>query len=1371
MRAAIPDKNRTPRTPLKTFTPEQIMAALDVLKIPYKREGSQQINADTNGTGHYHLKISPRRGLYLDAVTGNGGRISGFLFLLAKSSHCTPEIIKILDWKTGGPGTGGKYNASNSTVINEDKERKKRIARAQAIWTNGWACQSIDAVYQGIDLDKAENVNHRGLLRERWTAIRNAAFAYFDTRKLDHRWMPQLRLFLLTSEKDDYAMNKNGAVGGIAMPRYNNKQIVGLQRIFLDKNGKKITRMMLGGAGSMLLKPLDTDAQPLPLSTNERPVLLWGEGWETCAHAVQSSNLPCDVLYTAGDVQKRAALYLEQSRNATPDQIAALPIMGLLVDRDVSNTGQNACVRAIRMLRKAGIAGLWLLPPDIVRGGEKSTDWADIAEELGHEAAGKALMLSAYNQPEIPEEVAKTSDNSQVDPENSTSDLSGCPDPVDFDYSDYDEWQIDEEAILIIGQKKRKQNYRKLKNADGYADLDKMPTIHDTDQGRKVLKTGIEQLVDAYVQWLSDWQSAKQNTNPFEAPKIPEYRPFLVKPTCGTGKSTALKNLPNHQKIIQAGGAVRIFVATKDEAEVFVKANPAFFQYHGRSPVPSSPGFCANYEQMIIAVENGHIPQAEFCFHCKHGLKWSVDKHGKTSKQGKKSLDKLAAMGITGKELEMLDTCVWQDHQREALKHQAVVTTHHSYSDNLSTWHRDGKTINEETGESSAIPALSCFDEDVPFSETIEKITHQKVDEWAQRNAKNIRFFRHQLTNDAIAAHERMELNDGLEIAEASQESLVILAQEFAKMTGKNGRISEDSPIWNAIENLINIDFNSDKMLAAWEKLDFDKSGDLTSSPLRGAYAIAQTLRHGDGHIENGALHVSGAKPLIERLGKYPTALFNATPSPADEAIIKAKNGIIIDVTVKQHVKINRRTNRFYGLKGLKIGAKATKRVRREVLRYERIISYFPNRKFIIHQVAQELVDPEGTDFRLGHWGADHRAQNRFEGDPLVLAGSFHIPQQAVRHAYQAQRLAALMAGASSDDWPLMQDFTPVFDKNGQERDDAFEHDCWVYEGNGVEVRSFMPLPRQPKIREWYLKMATIETVQGIGRARAVNASEDEPIDIDIFGGVPLFGLARYGLAVDGYLDDPDEAGQTHEEWVKSEQERTSQDLTKAAVQTVADGETITRNGLNERVKKNRVIEASEAAKKQQETEAGGLYHLGNSIYTNVEQTPKPVQEKETGVRPDTYKRWLEKIGMPIFADVMAVNGRAAAAVRAAQYAMRDYRIDCDKLFKSLELWAETIRDDGITADDAAESDRYSKDTNKRDAAAVYRELIQQEQEPEQAQEQPQNAPEQSEKAPELLDIDIDASAEDRDIYAELEYLNGMGITSILSESVSPMRD
>lgn len=1258
----------SPRKPAKTYTIEQVVAALQAKGIPYKVEG-RQVNADLSGSGHMHVKITPARGLFLDAATGKGGTVSALLRQIGATAPATATAT----------ATGAQAPASHpANGGNQDEDQEKKIKRARSIWANGWACSSVDEVYTGPLLAKRANARAKGAVRDRMHRARDAAFAYLMTRKLDPRWMPQLRIFLLDkSQKDDYAMGKQGAVAGLAFPMLNNGILVGIQRVFLDAAGKKISRMMLGKPGIMNIAPLDS-SPIIKLPSEQQPILLWGEGWETCAHAVQASHLPCTVLYTAGQIRIRADLYLSQSATATPEQIAAMPIFGMLVDRDASNTGQKACIYAIQKLRKAGLEGLYLCPPDVVRGGEKGADWGDAGQELGERGCGVALSFAMHNQPVIPDIEEKEA----LDQDAATPWI---------DVSSEDEH---EEPLLenfgISTRRPRVQNWRKSTQPGEACHIN----VYNAEGGREILKTGIEQLVDEYVIWLDKYKTAKEKADDethLGHVELPAFRPFLFKPTTGAGKSRHLKALPDNEKINLAGGAVRIFVATKSECDSFVEANPAFFRYHGRSPDPTSPGYCQNYAEMLKAVESGHIPQAEFCFNCKYGLKWSINHHGEASEQGKKSAEKLERMGISGDDLKALEPCVWQPHQRKALAHQNVVTTHHSYSENLATWHsEDGK-----------IPALSCFDEDAPFSATVEKITQEKVDEWARRNASNIRYFRHYIENNI---GDPSEFTEQLRVAEASQDTLVNFAMEIAKMTGKSGRIGEDSPLWTCINTLIDMDGTSS--LAVWEHLEFERDGSLSATPLRGAYAIAQTLRVNDGFIENGGLHVSAVRPVIERLGRLPTALFNATPSPVDESIICAKNGVVIDVVVQQHAHITRRTNRFYGLKGLKMGGTDPKRLRREVARYEKMIEYFSRRKFIFHKAARDYLDPENTVEKLGHWGADHRAHNRFAGEDLVIAGSFFIPQQAVRHTYQAHRLAALTGGASPGEWPQMQDYTPVIDKEtGKEVDDAFESGCWINEGNGVEVRCMVPLPRQPQIRAWFLRLATIETVQAIGRARAVNpTSHGGPVHIDIFGGVPLYGLAEYGLAVDEYADDPEELGMTQAEYAAEQHEAVMTDLTAAALEAVAEGQTIARDSLSERVRANRTESAKAVDNAHDMDEAGVCTGSVLDTITYPVQTPPAA----AGLHPEVYKRWLEESGMPIFAMLMSVNGRAAAAVRAAQQAIIGQRQhDADRLFADLERWGQSVVDDGIDIDAAIMNDVDSAGDNAEIARFVSTTIMQ----------------------------------------------------------------
>lgn len=162
-----------------------------------------------------------------------------------------------------------------------------------------------------------------------------------------------------------------------------------------------------------------------------------------------------------------------------------------------------------------------------------------------------------------------------------------------------------------------------------------------------------------------------------------------------------------------------------------------------------------------------------------------------------------------------------------------------------------------------------------------------------------------------------------------------------------------------------------------------------------------------------------------------------------------------------------------------------------------------------------EIIDPN----RVRYWGPGQRAHNDFAGCDMVAAGSFFPPGHTWQSGWQADRIAALSAGADPDDWPLQPDGMTL------------EENVFCREGTHVgasKVKSYLPLPSEPHIRKWILDLSTAESVQAWGRARGANLP-DRPATIRHFGGVPLVGLEQYGLQVDHYETDPIELGRDRE--------------------------------------------------------------------------------------------------------------------------------------------------------------------------------------------------------------------------------------------------
>ncbi|MBU2758344.1 hypothetical protein HFU97_13210, partial [Acidithiobacillus sp. BN09-2] len=209
-------------------------------------------------------------------------------------------------------------------------------------------------------------------------------------------------------------------------------------------------------------------------------------------------------------------------------------------------------------------------------------------------------------------------------------------------------------------------------------------------------------------------------------------------------------------------------------------------------------------------------------------------------------------------------------------------------------------------------------------------------------------------------------------------------------------------------------------------------------------------------------------------------------------------------------------------------------------------------------------------------------------------------------------RLAALMMGVDEELWPSWPD------------DFATEKGAWVDEG-GTMVQSRHPLPVDPHIREWLLSRVTAETVQAIGRARAVNS--DREITVRIFGGIPLAGLGRYGLEVSSYEDDPAELGRTHAQHNQEQANAARERFAMAAAGVVAEG---------------RSISIRQIAAWQK---AHGLPQIGSATYAKIIAEPM-------------YQSYLHGCDTPaedIFAAMDCLLADAAEAGIGIDYAARNW--------------------------------------------------------------------------------------------------------------------
>lgn len=995
----------TPRIK-RTYTNQAVAQVLQAAGIPFSQQG-KEIQADILGTGHNTHKINPRKGLYLDTSSGKGGTVAALLRSLGQSpAPLSPR-----------PAAGG-----------QDRDTR---GIAQRIWQSAWTCTHAQDLPAGWE--KGLSTNKKMSARARHEAERTAVITYLSARigpeHLNH-WLRQTRV----------ARARDGQIMMIA-PMHTGGRVQGIQRTYLTPAGKKIERKMLGAHGVMAL-PVPQGVQARDLGTGG-PCMLIGEGFETVAAAVQAAGWPGVCTYDAGGMIKWAEAQADKSQNLAPEQVQKAPVAIILVDRDNSSTGQNACARAVQILQDAGLKAHFALPPLPQNGGPqgspKGSDWGDYPREcITNEALVTHLAAAVSNgDREMP-----------------------MPTPP---------------AISL-------QSWRPAANPEAPV------ATQPTSEVREKLQTELQKTVASYLVWL-DKESEERG----------RFAPVLFMPTTGTGKSTSVKKLIFDMKIRENGARVCVFVP--DHAQASEYEDAGFFHFWGRNPEPTHPGYCPNHEQMSEAMEKGHISQAEFCRQCSNGQKWSLDTNEKLlaitesdDPRREKLINKIAAsesiLRARGLDPAKVDPCVWQTHLRDAIAAQFVVAASGSYSHSL-------------VGDSLAI-----FDEHFEGAKSTN-VTLQDIDHWSRRNQQAIENLENFGTNqDALGRHQNA--------ARFFQQ----LAQSLAQWIGKTGAITVDPDLLNAVQGILDASKSrsgDDVELADWERLQFTRSGELSDAPLRAAFAIAESLRYGDGYVDKGNLVVAASLPVVERIAQgKPTIIMDATPDPVILDIVQAQGGKVINAIASQNLKIVRHPTRFWGLTPLNPKRSGQQRVDCEVGKYKALMQHHQGAAFIFHKKARDQIDPKGESPALGYWGRDHRAHNRFTNKDLVIVGGFFPPIEAQRSMYQASRIAALAGGADPQNWPAWPDNIEM--QTGQ----------WICEGSD-DVQCRLPLPADPHIRQWILNRTTAETVQAIGRARGANA--DREITVHIYGGVPLAGLGDHGLQVAEYAPDPDCLGQTRANW------------------------------------------------------------------------------------------------------------------------------------------------------------------------------------------------------------------------------------------------
>lgn len=476
--------------------------------------------------------------------------------------------------------------------------------------------------------------------------------------------------------------------------------------------------------------------------------------------------------------------------------------------------------------------------------------------------------------------------------------------------------------------------------------------LRSVDEARVILDSGMGHMLAQYTGWIRLLEEKEKGA------RLPRISPWLFFVTTGVGKSTLLRALIKNAILLAAGGGALTLVPDHKQADEYEK--DGWWHYYGRNPDPKSPGYCPNYAEMMRVVEAGHIPQNTFCHRCQNGQKWAIEYYDEHTDNYKSALKKLQAH-YSPREIHEIVPCVWQSHLRHTFWKQFVVACSTSYSETLAKWSHywDRREVSTHR--------LVLVDEHADLVRSIE-IGMPDLDVWARRNASHTALLGKsldQLKMEGAGEADQRQVQDAILLSERASVLFPALATQLAQWIGRSGRITINAPLKSVITEIIEIAGTAET--APWEYLDFSRDGHLQMAPLRAAYAIAQTLKFEDGHVDQGRITVAATNPLLDRLGKRPIAFFDATPNPVTRAVVKAADGHEIKAICKQNIIIIRHPAHFWGLtafgnkdKGGKV--MPAERKKREVQKYQALLKLYPSYKALIHKKVYVALGLDGDD-------------------------------------------------------------------------------------------------------------------------------------------------------------------------------------------------------------------------------------------------------------------------------------------------------------------------------------------------------------------------------------------------------------------------
>jgi hypothetical protein len=910
--------------------------------------------------------------------------------------------------------------------------------------------------------------------QQKYTDQREAVYDYLLSRGLDPmQFLPTIRIQteLNPRYKDgepdnvDAEMMDAGADFAFLMPMYTignaeiAENICGVQRTFLKFPEDKYSRVQKIGRGMLGKKGVTTLAPPgnPVILPVSGPVIGSGEGFETVASFVQAMKRPGVVCWDWSGLKA-------WSESLHPGEGA--PTVAILVDSDASQIGQRESAAAVRriMAHEHGKA-VYLLPPEyIIPDTKGNRDWNDWLRQSPDQFA--AEIIHAWH---------KSDENIALAPISDDGPAIQQKGPRDADVVQSIAGAVERHIAFQFAERAAKEY---------------MPAYL------------------FHLDKIKEWKNVSEEERKAKKLKKPKLPPLLIKVTTGVGKSHLIREIVKLFKDVP----LLILTRTHELAEDYTTAGA--FQYHGRANPFVEPlnevnyteadmkengskfrdNDCFKYPIIEITSANNHVPALTACRNCEHGRKYMLETYHEKSQPYLDARVWFASNGFDSEQVEQVPACLWLSHQATASRKRVVVAPNASYSETLATWRTpDGD-----------VPRMVIVDE-IPDLTRQLQASSADLGTHARKCLDLMQFFSEKLNKvrgeqSLESGTQTMELEKTLADLKAGHRLLQRLARALGDSVGEDclQRLPDD--LVRLVKDL-HVDWLPGAT-ARWEKAEL-RYGHEPFVPLRIMKGNLESVATGTYSVVDGKLHVQEITTLADRFRKgLPSILLDATPSPAVEFMVQRKGGQIVAAIAKQHVRIVHFNQYLHG-RTWKNKEHQQSELESLLTLKEQMMAETGNAPVTLTYMPHCQLADKTADMEWGYFGRDDVGQDNWKlRDMLIFGGPIFSPTtQAL--SYNSELMLKRLAG----------------DKSSPNWNADIERGAEVTVGNKI-VTSKAPLPVDPALREWVLDNYARRMAQGIGRARAVWATADNPINVWIAGGLPLAGLAAYGLEVAEYREE-----------------------------------------------------------------------------------------------------------------------------------------------------------------------------------------------------------------------------------------------------------